>query len=111
MEKLRECRERKGLSQKQVALEIGVKPPTVSQWESGIKIPSRENIVKLANLFDVTVDYLLGISEDVITKNQPPAKGEGLKEKVLSRLDSLTPQELQRVDDFLSGIQSAHKEP
>ena len=64
MERLRKCREQKGLSQKQVALEVGVKPPTVSQWESGTKIPSRENIAKLARLYGVTVDYLLDRSSD-----------------------------------------------
>ena len=60
MDRLRTCREEKGFSQKQVALEIGVRPPTVSQWESGIKSPSRENIAKLAGLYGVTVDYLMG---------------------------------------------------
>ena len=64
MERLRKCREQKGLSQKQVALEVGVRPPTVSQWESGAKIPSRENLAKLASLYGVTVDYLLDRSCD-----------------------------------------------
>ena len=48
------------MSQKFVALSVGVSAPMVSQWESGIKEPSKENIVKLADLFGVTTDYLLG---------------------------------------------------
>ena len=64
MERLRKCREQRGLSQKQVALEVGVKPPTVSQWESGVKIPSRKNVAKLASLYGVTVDYLLDRSSE-----------------------------------------------
>lgn len=64
MERIRICRERLGLSQKQVAIEIGVRPPTVSQWESGIKTPSRENLAKLADLYGVSIEYLMDKSDD-----------------------------------------------
>ena len=47
------------MSQKFVALSVGVSPPMVSQWESGIKEPSKETLIKLADLFHVTIDYLL----------------------------------------------------
>lgn len=59
MERLKTCRETMGLSQKYVAVSVGVSPPTVSMWESGQKDPTRENLVKLADLFNVTTDYLL----------------------------------------------------
>lgn len=59
MNKLRHCREINKMSQKFVALSVGVSAPMVSQWESGIKEPSKESIVKLADLFGVTTDYLL----------------------------------------------------
>lgn len=47
------------MSQKYVAISVGVSAPMVSQWESGIKQPSKENLVKLANLFGVSTDFLL----------------------------------------------------
>lgn len=59
MNKIRYCREQKNMSQKYVAISVGVSAPMVSQWESGIKQPSKENLVKLANLFGVTTDFLL----------------------------------------------------
>lgn len=59
MERLKLCRESMGLSQKFVAVSVGVSAPTVSMWESGAKDPTRENLVKLADLFNVTTDYLL----------------------------------------------------
>ena len=59
MNKIRYCREINKMSQKYVALSVGVSAPMVSQWESGIKMPSKQNIVKLAELFNVTTDYLL----------------------------------------------------
>lgn len=60
MTRIRECREACGMSQKYVAISVGVSPPTVSMWESGVKEPTRENLIKLADLFDVSIDYLVG---------------------------------------------------
>ena len=61
MNRIRETREGKGLSQKQVAIEVGVKSPSVSNWESGKTTPTPENYIAMARLFNVSVDYLMGI--------------------------------------------------
>ena len=60
MTRIRSCREARGMSQKFVAISIGVSPPTVSMWENGTKEPTRDNLVKLADLFNVSLDYLVG---------------------------------------------------
>ena len=64
MTRLRECRENAKLSQKYVALTLGIAAPSVANWERGKTNPSHENIVKLADLYGVSVDYLLGRTED-----------------------------------------------
>ena len=64
LNRFRECREKTSYSQKQVALILGVKPPQISKWESGKGGPSRENCIKLAKLYNVSADYLLGITDD-----------------------------------------------
>lgn len=71
MNRIRETREGKGLSQKQVALEVGVKSPSVSNWESGKTTPTPENYIAMARLFDVSVDYLLG-RDDAPKPPAPP---------------------------------------
>ena len=62
-ERLVSIRKKHGYSQKYVAVTLNVAPSVVSRWESGIKCPSRESIAKLADLYGVSVDYLLGRSE------------------------------------------------
>ena len=64
MNRFEECRRAKGYTQKFVAISLGVKPPQISKWEKGTQTPSRENCVKLAELFGVSVDYLLGLTND-----------------------------------------------
>lgn len=54
------ARQASGLSQKAVAISLGVSSPTVSDWERERKYPSIDNLKQLADLFSVSVDYLLG---------------------------------------------------
>lgn len=58
--RIKEQREIKGLSQKELAIEMGVKQNTISQYENNIKRPSYEILILLADFFDVSIDYLLG---------------------------------------------------
>ena len=61
-EKLALSRKKNKLSQAQVAKYIGVSPSAVSAYELGEVTPSLEILMKLANLYRVPADYLLGIS-------------------------------------------------
>src|SRR5690625_7428075 len=58
--RLRELREEKGYLQKFVADKIGVRSNTLSGYENGTRSPDPEMIKKLADLYGVTTDYLLG---------------------------------------------------
>ena len=58
-EKIFELRKNNGLSQEQVAYELGISRQAVSKWESGESIPELERLVELAKFLNVTVDYLL----------------------------------------------------
>lgn len=62
-DRLKQCRIDAKYSQKFVAISVGVAAPTVSMWESGVKAPTIENLMKLADLYGTTVDYLIGRSE------------------------------------------------
>lgn len=59
---LRELRTDNHLTQPQLAKEIGVSKGIISWWETGMSEPTASNIIKLAKYFDVTTDYLLGLS-------------------------------------------------
>jgi putative transcriptional regulator len=64
-ERLKELRLKKGLTQKEIAEEFGIKQPNYQQWESGKRKPSSETLEKFANFFGVTMDYLSGNEEDL----------------------------------------------
>ena len=62
-EKLRSLRTEKKLTQKQVADRIGLAISAVSSYESGSRYPSYEALIKLARIFHVSTDYLLGMTD------------------------------------------------
>lgn len=64
MMRLKECREMAGMSQKEVAITMGLASPSISNWERGKTFPTHENLMKLANLYGVTVDFLTGRSDN-----------------------------------------------
>lgn len=61
-ERIRELRESKKYTQSELAKELGITRSSVNAWEMGISVPSTQYIVELAQIFHVSTDYLLGVT-------------------------------------------------
>lgn len=61
--KLKSLRIEKKLTQKQIADQIGLAISAVSSYESGSRYPSYDVLVRLAHIFHVSTDYLLGMTD------------------------------------------------
>ncbi|MFR3181727.1 MULTISPECIES: helix-turn-helix domain-containing protein [Oscillospiraceae] len=57
---IKKIRESRGMLQYELANRMGVKQASVSAWESGKAMPSAENLLKLADILECTVDAILG---------------------------------------------------
>ena len=68
--RLKELRLEAGLTQKDLANAIEVGRTTISEYESGKIVPKQEGLLKLANHFNVSVDYLTGVSNERATRKQ-----------------------------------------
>ena len=60
--RIRELREGRKMSQVRLSIELGVSQETISAYESGKHFPSYAALVKLSDLFGVSIDYLMGRS-------------------------------------------------
>lgn len=58
--RVRELRIKRGLSQQDLGLAIGVTKVSVCGYENGTRIPNLEKLIKLAEVLETTTDYLLG---------------------------------------------------
>ena len=65
-EKLKTLRTTHHLSQRDLADRVGVGKSQISFYENGERFPSADVLIKLADVFRVSVDYLLGISREKI---------------------------------------------
>ena len=63
-ERLKDLRKQAGLTQVDVAEKLGISQPAYASWERGVKKPTQENLVKIAQILNVSVDYLVGNSEE-----------------------------------------------
>jgi len=74
--KVKSLREKAGLTQSELAKKVGLTRSAVNAWEMSSAIPSTEIIIKLAKLFKVSTDYLLGVDDE----ERISVKGLGSKE-------------------------------
>ncbi len=92
--RLRELRKKKRMTQEMLATQINVAVSSVTMWELGERMPSIEKLQKLAELFQVSTDFLL----DSSSCPQDPRLDD-----VHFRIsfESLTPEHQQEVISFL----------
>lgn len=59
MTDIKKIREKRGITQKELAAKLNVSPSTVSQWENGLRNPSLVNVKRVSNILHCTTDELL----------------------------------------------------
>ena len=100
--RLRQLRHKHKLTQGELAAILGLKPTAVSNYESKRNEPSLEKLIALSHYFDVSCDYLLGMSDAYL-----PVGGEVLDKdsveffNLYQQLDPESIQELKRYTYYL----------
>lgn len=61
-DKIRILRDKKGITQAELAYKLGITRSAVNAWEMGITIPSTSYVIEIAKIFKVSTDYLLGVA-------------------------------------------------
>ena len=58
--RLKELRKKKGISQQRLATDLNTTQNTISRYETGEREPGIDDLTKIADYFNVSIDYLLG---------------------------------------------------
>lgn len=124
-DRLKELRKERGITQVDLAVAVGLERSSIGKYEGkGCIMPSDEVKAKIADYFNVSIDYLLGRT-DVRSfvgaqQKQPTAEGDELRKEIVSLLEELhdlSDQEVQMVRDFVAmlkghrGAAAAHPHP
>ena len=62
--RLKEIRKNKGISQLKLAIELNTNQNTISRYETGEREPGINELIKIADYFNVSIDYLLGRTDN-----------------------------------------------
>lgn len=100
MDNLKEIRKRKNLTQVRLSIDMEVSQELISQYEKGVSLPTVSNLIKLANFFNCSTDYLLGL-----TKNPKKiisfTENELEKQMLLEKYNSLSTQNKEHLLSYL----------
>lgn len=96
--RLKELREEKRLSQSSIASAIGTNQRNIGRWEKDENEPTVGFLIKLADFFDCSIDYIVGREDDFghinnVTPTHPPLS---IQEYELIKLFRTLPKELQQ---------------
>lgn len=78
-EHLRELRARLSLTQKEFAKKVGITPATLSAYESGTKNPPVTTVIRIAEEYEISLDWLCGIALEDCNSGYRVSYEEGLK--------------------------------
>ena len=100
---LKEIREEKNLQQKEIAERLNRTPACISSWETGKTEPSIDDLVKLADLLDVSLDYLLNRTDEnnVVQEIRDYSP---LHKKMLSLFDKLSHEDRMQTLGFMQAL-------
>lgn len=87
--RLKKLREQCGLTQEQVKNKIGCDLKTYRSWEKDGNYPSADYLIELSQLFGVSTDYLLGISDYTNIGNKEMSETTGLSEHAINILRAI----------------------
>ena len=102
MLRIKQLREKKEVSQSELASSIGIARNTLSQYETGKRQPDYKTLLKFADYFGVSTDYLLGR-----TDNQKRVVSPQILRITTKDGKELTEEEMQKVIDFAEMVVKA----
>jgi transcriptional regulator with XRE-family HTH domain len=106
MLRLRQLREQAQLTQSQLGDKIGQTKSNISKYERGELEPNIQTLFVLANVFDVTVDYLLGKSEEKAPDKPDDDKGNN---KFGDDIGSLSPESQAKAKKYIEMLKTLDK--
>ncbi|MCD8311242.1 MAG: helix-turn-helix domain-containing protein [Firmicutes bacterium] len=112
-ERLKRARERKGLTQAQVMKITNISDKSLSRYENGASAPDPDTILELIKLYDVSADYIMGLSYQM----GHAADGDGGSSlaapslvsgdvDVHEKLDGLSGEARQRAEEYIEMLKT-----
>lgn len=107
---LKKLRLESGISQKELAEKLGVSPTNIYNYEIGRTQPSIEWLIKIADFFDVSVDYLIERVDDFGNVKKSNVEIDKTTKELLKILSMFNERQKERVLAYAEGVLESEKE-
>lgn len=107
MNRIKELRESKGMTQVRLSIELEVSQETVSAYEKGNYYPSVDVLLKMSDIFDSSIDYILGLSDIKRPFSSAELSADDLN--IISSYRSLPSHKKAMVQAYIQGLSDSGK--
>ena len=98
MKRMKELRQKKGISMEELATALNVSKSRVNMWENNGSVPRSDILVKIAEYYNVPTDYLLG------NNNSAESPTDSKLNALQRNLGKLNEEELKKAEDVLKAV-------
>lgn len=104
---LKALRDSLNMTQEEFGKSIGLAKSTYNNYETGVREPKSDFWIAIAQKYNVSIDYLMGL-ENSQNEDQPaPTNGDGLSEedkRLLTMIHNLTPENRERIVEIIKAL-------
>lgn len=108
--RIKELRKERKWSQKELGEKVDVSESFVSKVESGKKQPSREVTAKIAEVFNVTTDFLLGRSDEADLNEMLDVKFKAMKERLANLPESQREMIMKQAENLMAEFEKLNNQ-
>ncbi|SCI10925.1 HTH-type transcriptional regulator immR [uncultured Clostridium sp.] len=110
--RLRHERERLGLMQKEMAQKLDIPPNTYNGYETGKRSPNLEVAKHISDTLDISVDYLLGRTDERNLQTEKPKLDEGIttiNAKKINIDEDLPDEAIDKINEYIKMVEMMYK--
>ena len=106
---LKALRDSLNMTQEEFGKSIGLAKSTYNNYETGVREPKSDFWIAIAQKYNVSIDYLMGLENPQNEAQPAPTNGDGLAEddkRIIELLHQLTPENRERVFEIIKALAS-----
>ena len=110
--KLKELRLEKKINQSELGEKIGISPSTVGMYERDQRFPDKDILGKIADYFEVSVDYLLGRTDERNLNKEKPKLDTGIKTIAAHRVnpyEDISEEGINKINEYIEMVRLMEK--
>ena len=107
--KIKQLRKENNLTQSELADKLNCSLSKIGMWETNKREPTKDDLIMLANAFDISVDYLLGLDDENQTKNKRLQNIDSISAHRIGKIEKLSDEALDQLDDYIKYLELKYK--